>query len=79
MTATLGFAPAPPDAAAILNALVRLESLDSRKAAIARMRLVGKLTVGQVAFLLGLDEATVDREWCFARAWLAREVGARNP
>lgn len=56
------------------RALDRLADLDMRKACIARMRLVGKLSVGQIASLLGMEEAAVLRDWRFARAWLLRET-----
>lgn len=61
-------------AAVVRNALVRLESLDPRRAYIARLRVIGRLSNDQIAFLLGLEEATVVNYWRFARAWLAREV-----
>ena len=62
----------------VRQALKKLDHLDGRKACIARMRLVGKLSVGQIALVLGLEQPTVAREWGFTRAWLAREVGDRR-
>lgn len=60
---------------AVRNAIERLAALDPRKACIARMRIAGRLPLQQIAFFLDLAEATVAQDWCFARAWLAREVG----
>ncbi len=61
-------------AAALRDAMEHLDSLDPRKACIARMRVVGRLSVDQIASCLGLSQATIQREWRFARAWLVREV-----
>ncbi|MBP7935087.1 MAG: hypothetical protein KA354_10615 [Phycisphaerae bacterium] len=57
------------------NALNELERLDPRKACIARLRLVGRLTTDQIAALLGASRASVGHDWCFARAWLAQHAG----
>ena len=57
------------------DALECLDDLDPRKACIARMRLVGRLTLDQIASYLGLPQAAIAREWRFTRAWLVRETG----
>lgn len=64
----------PNRAEALRNALARLELLDARRACIARLRLVGRLSTGEIASLLGFEEPTVAKGWRFARAWLAREM-----
>lgn len=61
------------------EALARLEALDPRKSCIARMRLVGRLSLDQIARVLGLDAALVARDWELTRLWLAREVGCLSP
>ena len=72
--AVSGTADQPEMAEALRNALNGLERVAPRKACIARMRIIGKLSPGQISSLLGLEEATIVREWRFAKAWLAREV-----
>jgi RNA polymerase sigma factor (sigma-70 family) len=53
----------------------RLETLDPRKADVVRMRVVWGLTVPEIASALDVSPRTVDRDWRFARAWIADEMG----
>lgn len=55
---------------ALEEALRRLEELDSRKARVVELRFFGGLTMEEVAEVLEISRATVEREWSFARAWL---------
>ncbi len=59
---------------ALDDALAELESRDSRKAQVVKLRIFAGLTVEQVAGALGLTARTVDREWAAARAYLARTL-----
>ncbi|MBP7934119.1 MAG: hypothetical protein KA354_05660 [Phycisphaerae bacterium] len=59
---------------AFREAMETLGSLDAQKARIARMRLAAKLSVEQVAFLLGLTKTMVEHEWRFTRAWLMKQL-----
>ena len=52
-------------------ALMRLSSLDGQRAEIVEMRYFGGMSVGDIAEVLSLSEATVKRRWTAARAWLA--------
>ena len=38
-----------------------------------KLRVIWGLTMPEVAEALGISLATVERDWSFARAWLARE------
>lgn len=58
--------------------LSRLESLDPRQARIVEMRYFGGLSVEQTAQALGVSDATVEREWTHARAWLRLELSQRS-
>jgi RNA polymerase sigma factor (sigma-70 family) len=58
--------------------LSRLESLDPRQARIVEMRYFGGLSVEQTAHALGVSDATVEREWTHARAWLRLELSQRS-
>lgn len=61
-----------------LQRLLRtLATWDRRKAEIVRLRCFWGLTVPEVAETLGLSEATVNRDWRMARAWLASRLEAR--
>lgn len=52
------------------DALNRLEQLAPRQAQIVELRYFGGLTVPEVAAVLEVSEATVNREWRTARSWL---------
>lgn len=52
------------------DALNRLEQLAPRQAQIVELRYFGGLTVPEVAAVLEVSEATVNREWRTARTWL---------
>jgi RNA polymerase sigma factor (TIGR02999 family) len=58
------------DLIALEDALERLNTLDERKAKVVELRFYGGLTNEEVAEVLGISRATVEREWSFARAWL---------
>lgn len=60
---------------ALSQALDRLDELDPRKADIVKMRVVWGMTVPQVAEALDVSPSAVDRDWRFAKAWIADEVG----
>lgn len=62
------------DVIALDEALARLQQLSARQAAIVEMRFFGGLDIPAVAELLEISEATVQRDWRAARAWLAREL-----
>ncbi len=60
---------------ALDEALTRLESEDPRAFEVVQLRFFAGLSVEQAAEALGVSERTVQREWSFARAWLARALG----
>ena len=66
--------PASP-ALAFREAMARLDRMNGRIACIARMHLIGKLSIGQISRCLGTTVGHVQHDWRFARAWLAREIG----
>ncbi len=72
------FAQAPhyPAVLDIHHALSRLERLDERKALIVQMRFFSGLSIEEVAQVLDLSVATVNRAWRAARAWLGRELAS---
>lgn len=58
--------------------LDRLAELSPRQAQVVEGRFFGGLEMHEIAELLQVSEATVLRDWRAARAWLARELGARH-
>jgi RNA polymerase sigma factor (TIGR02999 family) len=61
---------------ALDSSLADLAKLSPRQAAVVEARYFGGLSVGEIAELLTVSEATVLRDWRAARAWLASELGA---
>jgi RNA polymerase sigma factor (TIGR02999 family) len=55
-------------------ALERLASLNPRQAQLVESRFFGGLDVPETARLLGVSEATAQRDWRAARAWLSIEL-----
>lgn len=60
------------------EALQKLEKLDPQQGRIVELRFFSGLSIEDTANVLGISPATVKRDWAAARAWLFREVGARN-
>lgn len=58
----------------LLEALERFAGVARRQAEVARLRGLADLSIVETARELGVSEATVERDWAFARAWLSREV-----
>lgn len=63
------------DLFALRQALDRLEEIDPRQVRVLECRLFGGLSIDETAEALGISAATVSRDWTFARAWLARQLG----
>lgn len=61
--------------AALDEALKRLEATAERQARVVECRFFGGLSVEDTATALGISARSVKRDWSFARAWLAREIG----
>jgi RNA polymerase sigma factor (TIGR02999 family) len=58
------------DLIALEQALERLAAMDERKGRVVELKFFGGLTVEEIAEVLKISGATVEREWSFARAWL---------
>ena len=52
-----------------------LENLSPRKADVVRLRVIWGLDLGQIAVSLDVSRSTVERDWRFAKAWLAEQAG----
>jgi RNA polymerase sigma factor (TIGR02999 family) len=72
----LGVEESHMDFAALDEALRRLEALHPRKVQVVELRYFGGLSLEESAAALGVSTDSVKRDWRFAKAWLARELGA---
>lgn len=59
---------------AVDHSVSRLESIDPRSANVVKMRFYLGLDFAAIALALGVTERTVERDWSFARRWLAQEL-----
>ena len=53
-----------------------LAAVDAEAATLVQLRYFGGLDMAEVAAALGISLRSAGRRWTFARAWLARELGA---
>jgi RNA polymerase sigma factor (TIGR02999 family) len=62
------------DVVALDLALNKLALQDSRKSRVVELKFFGGLTTEEIAEILQISHATVEREWTLSRAWLYREI-----
>jgi RNA polymerase sigma factor (TIGR02999 family) len=62
------------DFVALHEAISRLHDVDARSAEVVRLRYYAGLTNSEAAAVLGVSKRTVNDDWAFAKAWLAREL-----
>jgi len=62
------------DLVALDEALRRLARLHPQKSRVVELRFFGGLSIEETARVLQVSDSTVERDWKFARAWLAREL-----
>jgi RNA polymerase sigma factor (TIGR02999 family) len=67
-----------PDILDLEDVLTRLAEFDERKARVIELSFYGGLTYDEIAEVLEISPATVDRELRFAKAWLYRELNGEN-
>ena len=60
------------------EALQKLAERNERQCTVAELRCFGGLDMKEAAYLLGVSERTVKRDWRVARAWLRRELAAHT-
>jgi RNA polymerase sigma-70 factor (ECF subfamily) len=73
-----GFEQPDLDAIAVDQALEQLAKLDPRKSRIVEFKFFTGLTTEEIAEVLGISPATVEREWTFARAWLYNALKGKD-
>lgn len=62
------------DLIALDEALNNLAAIKSQHSRIVELKFFGGLTIEEIAEVLEISHATVERDWNFARAWLRREL-----
>ncbi|MGH9900835.1 MAG: sigma-70 family RNA polymerase sigma factor [Pyrinomonadaceae bacterium] len=62
------------DLIALNDALDRLAEIDPAQSRIVELKFFGGLTIEEIAEVVGVSHATVERHWKFARAWLYARV-----
>ena len=64
----------PSEILAIDEALEDLQKVDERAARVVTLRVFLGLPEAEIAGVLGVTDRTVQRDWKFAKAWLARRM-----
>ena len=67
--------PQDVDVLVLHVALDQLGAIDPRKSRIVELKFFGGLTTNEIAEVLQLSPATIERDWSFARAWLYDAIG----
>jgi RNA polymerase sigma factor (TIGR02999 family) len=65
----------PDSELAVDDALQKLERDHPRKVRLVELRVYAGLTMPEIAAVLDIGLATAERDWSYARAWLANELG----
>lgn len=64
---------------ALGDAVEALADTDGDAAELVKLRYFGGLTIDEAAAAMAISTRSAQRLWAFARAWLARELGAAAP
>jgi RNA polymerase sigma factor (TIGR02999 family) len=73
--------PAPERDTSLLaldDALTSFARVDARKSRVVELRYFGGLTIEETAAVLHVSPETVQRDWHVAKAWLLRELAAKD-
>ena len=62
------------DLLALNEALDELTRMDPQQSQIVELKFFGGLSIEEIAEVLGIGHATVERDWKMARAWLRRQL-----
>jgi DNA-directed RNA polymerase specialized sigma24 family protein len=73
------FEGAPPELAlALENALESLSEIDDRSARVAELKIFGGLPIATIAPIVGLTDAGAEKDWRFAKAYIAKHLRDRG-
>ena len=73
---TLSVTEHADDLIALDDALRELEATDETSTRVVMLRFFAGLTVDDTARAMDVSDATIERHWRYARAWLRREMGS---
>lgn len=59
-------------------ALTSLAAIDERKSRVVEMKFFAGMTNQEIASAIGISDATVERDWKLARAWLIKALGGER-
>jgi RNA polymerase sigma factor (TIGR02999 family) len=62
------------DLLALNEALDELDKMDPQQSRIVELKFFGGLSIEEIAEVLKIGHATVERDWKMARAWLRRQL-----
>ena len=68
----------PELAMALENALEALSEADDRSARVAELKIFGSLPMSTIAPIVGLTEAGAEKDWRFAKAFIAKHLKDRG-
>ena len=68
----------PEMAMALENALEALSEADDRSARVAELKIFGSLPMSTIAPIVGLTEAGAEKDWRFAKAFIAKHLKDRG-
>lgn len=60
------------------NSIEQLSAIDSRAAAVVKLRFFAGLTVRQVSETLNVSISTVENDWAYARSWLRVQLATND-
>lgn len=63
---------------ALDDALSDLSRLKPEHARVVELKYFGGLTIPEIAEVVGVSHATIERQWAFARSWLRREMEGKG-
>ena len=67
------------DMVALDQALGKLAEFDARKCQVVEMKFFTGMTSQEIAEVLSISDATVERDWKMARAWLIQALTTHSP
>ncbi|MFM7799927.1 MAG: ECF-type sigma factor [Planctomycetota bacterium] len=68
----------PELALALENALEALSEVDDRSARVAELKIFGSLPIATIAPIVGLTDAGAEKDWRFAKAFIAKHLKDRG-
>ena len=68
----------PVDVLAVDESLEKLAEVDAQAAQVVKLHFFGGMTLDEVAAALDISSHTAERDWAFARTWLARILRKAN-